>query len=418
MIKASELTWDDVVRVGAGTPGGNYLRSFWWPVALSEEVKDIPVPVKLLGEELVLFRDLSGELALLGGYCSHRRASLEYGIIQENGIRCAYHGWCYDRRGKIVDRPAEPIKIATNIQHPWYEVRELGGFVFAYLGKDKESPPPLPRYDVLVQDGYRVVERGDAEAGKAYNCNWLQGVENTTDTTHLTYLHRIYEKCPAFKPVESEYGVKLYILEPRTKPNHVALRKRCTVLPTINRKSRELRPKNSEGHALTLQQAIWIIPIDDTHCEEMRLTVYPEKPSERRYLGAYLDQAKERERKPYDRRFYGEIKGNVPLEDKAMVESQGPIVDRTLEHPGYGDRAILLLRKMLRDGIADVANGRRPKGVLEKEQDMIDLEIGLREFEIDKAPEVIRDLIPQVTTQLGKDDMKQPFQRSKPFRHC
>src|SRR5262245_66133717 len=104
MIKASELTWDDVVRVGAGTLGGNYLRSFWWPVALSEEVKDIPVPVKLLGEELVLFRDLSGELAILGGYYLHRRASLEYGIIQANGLRCAYHRWCFRRIRRVVDR--------------------------------------------------------------------------------------------------------------------------------------------------------------------------------------------------------------------------------------------------------------------------------------------------------------------------
>ena len=99
----------------------------------------------------------------------------------------------------------------------------------------------------------------------------------------------------------------------------------------------------------------------------MRLTVYPEKPKERRYHGAFVDQAKERERKPYDRRFYGEIKGIVPLEDKAMVESQGSIVDRTLEHPGYGDRAILLLRKMIRDGIAEVANGGTPRGVLRED---------------------------------------------------
>jgi len=399
MIKPSELTWDQIVQVGPGTLGGNYLRCFWWPVALAEEVKDIPVPVKLLGEELVLFRDLSGELALLGGYCSHRRASLEYGIIQANGIRCAYHGWCYDRRGRVVDRPAEPIKTATNIQHPWYPTQELSGFVFAYLGKDKESPPPLPRYDLLVQDGYRIVERGDAAAGKAYNCNWLQGVENTTDTTHLTYLHAIYDRCPAFKPVEGEYGVKLYILEPRTKPNHVALRKRCTVLPTINRKSRELRPKNPEERSVTLQQAIWIIPIDDTHCEEMRLTVYPEKPSERRYHGAYLDQAKERERKPYDRRFYGEIKGNVPLEDKAMVESQGSIVDRTLEHPGYGDRAILLLRKMIRDGIAEVANGGTPKGVLREDMALVDLDIGVEEYAIDKVPEGRAALLAELRQQ-------------------
>ena len=120
----------------------------------------------------------------------------------------------------------------------------------------------------------------------------------------------------------------------------------------------------------------------------MRLTGYPRPPEQKSYHGGYVEKAKHRERKPYDRRFYGEIRGNIPLEDKAMVESQGPIVDRTLEHPGFGDRAILLLRKMLRDGIAEVANGNRPKGVLEKEQDMIDLEIGLYEYEIDKAPEV------------------------------
>src|SRR5262249_57491344 len=104
--------------------------------------------------------------------------------------------------------------------------------------------------------------------------------EKAKEKRNVTYLKGNKEKCPGFKPVESEYGVKLYILEPRTRPNRVALRKRCTVLPTINRKSRELRPKDSAERAVTLQQAIWIVPIDDTHCEEMRLTVYPEKPRE------------------------------------------------------------------------------------------------------------------------------------------
>src|SRR5215467_14217657 len=137
MSKPREIRSDDGVRVGAGTLGGEYLRCFWWPVALAEEVRDIPVPVKLLGEELVLFRDLSGRLTLLGAHCSHRRASLEYGIIQPDGIRCAYHGWCYDHRGRVVDRPAEPIKTAPNILHPWYPARELSGFVFAYLGKTR-----------------------------------------------------------------------------------------------------------------------------------------------------------------------------------------------------------------------------------------------------------------------------------------
>ena len=398
MIRASELSWDDIVKVGPGSLGGNYLRQFWWPVALSEEVKDIPVPVDALGEALVLFRDLSGQLTLLGRHCAHRRASLEYGIIEAQGIRCAYHGWCYDQKGNVVDRPAEPIKTAPNIHHPWYPVEELGGFVFAYMGPEKANPPPLPRYDVLVMDGYRVAERGDTRLGKGYSCNWLQGAENTTDTTHMTYLHGIYKQCPIFKAVEGAYGVKIYIVSRGSKPNTIQVRQRCTVLPGINRKSREPWDEKNDGDGLEvpIQQAIWILPIDDTHCEEMRLTVYPKPPEQKSYHGGYVEKARQRERKPYDRRLYGEIRGNIPLEDKAMVESQGPIVDRTLEHPGYGDRAILLLRKMLREGIAEVANGKRPKGVLEKELASIDLEIGLRQYDIDKVPEVIRDLIAEL----------------------
>ncbi len=400
MIKASELSWEDVVAVGPGTLGGNYLRFFWWPVALSDEVKDIPAPVRVLGEELVLFRDLSGHLALLDAHCAHRRASLEYGRIEENGIRCAYHGWYYDSKGKILDRPAEPIKNPQNIRQNWYPVKEMGGFVFAYLGNDKEKPPPFPRYDVLVQDGYRVTERGDGEFGKAYNCNWLQGVENTTDTTHLTYLHGLHENCPVFKAVEDEYGVKLYILASGSKPNTLRLRKRYTVLPTVNRKSRVPRASRPNRTQMPVQQAIWIVPIDDTHCEEMRLTVYPRAPDVQRYHGKDVDQAKRRQRKPYDRRFYGEIRGIVPLEDKVMVESQGPIVDRTLEHPGYGDRAILLLRKMIREGVADVANGRKPKGVLERDLEMIDLDIGFEEFEVGKVPALVADLASELEKTL------------------
>ena len=220
MTRASDLSWDDIVKVGPGTLGGNYLRQFWWPVALSEEVKDIPVPVDALGEALVLFRDLSGHLTLLGRHCAHRRASLEYGIIEAQGIRCAYHGWCYDQKGNVVDRPAEPIKTAPNIHHPWYPVEELGGFVFAYMGPEKADPPPLPRYDVLVMDGYRVAERGDTRLGKGYSCNWLQGAENTTDTTHMAYLHGIYKQCPIFKAVEGDYGVKIYIVVARREAEY------------------------------------------------------------------------------------------------------------------------------------------------------------------------------------------------------
>jgi phenylpropionate dioxygenase-like ring-hydroxylating dioxygenase large terminal subunit len=283
-------------------------------------------------------------------------------------------------------------------------VQELGGFVFAYLGPQGANPPPLPRYDILVMDGFRVAERGDTRLGKGYACNWLQGAENTTDTTHMAYLHGIYQECPIFKAIEGEYGVDIYIAAPGSRPNRVQVQRRCTVLPSINRKSREPTEERSDDLDMPIQQAIWLLPIDDTHCEEMRLTVYPRPPQRTSYHGGYVEKAKRRERKPYDRRFYGEIRGNIPLEDKAMVESQGPIVDRTLEHPGYGDRAILLLRKMLRDGIAEVANGKKPKGVLQNNLDCIDFGIGLQEYEIDNAPEIIRDLVAQVTHRVARSD--------------
>ena len=150
---------------------------------------------------------------------------------------------------------------------------------------------------------------------------------------------------------------------------------------------------------MTLQQAIWVIPIDDTHCEEMRITVYPETPEEKSYHGGYVKQAKQRERKSYDRRFYGEIRGNVPLEDKAMVESQGAIVDRTLEHPGFGDRAILLLRKMIRDGVAAVANGELPKGVLKTDLALVDLDIGIEQYPVGQVPEEKKLLLAELQQQ-------------------
>jgi hypothetical protein len=112
-----------------------------------------------------------------------------------------------------------------------------------------------------------------------------------------------------------------------------------------------------------------------------------------------MDQAKERERKPHDRRFYGEIKGIVPLEDKAMVESQGAIVDRTLEHPGYGDRAILLLRKMIREGIAEAANGGAPKGVLNEDLPVVDLDIGVDEYAVGQVPQPAQELIAELQQQ-------------------
>ena len=125
-----------LTRVGPGTPAGEMLRRYWWPVGFSEEVKSkgTPVKVRLLGEDFVLFRDGGGELGLLELHCSHRGTSLEFGRVEDNGIRCCYHGWLYDRRGKCLEQPAEPedSTFKDRIQHPAYHAREAAGLVFAF----------------------------------------------------------------------------------------------------------------------------------------------------------------------------------------------------------------------------------------------------------------------------------------------
>src|SRR5262245_5591755 len=127
-----------LTRVGPGTPGGEMLRRYWWPIGFSESqaVLGVPTKVRLLGEDLVLFRDGQGELGRLGLHCSHRGTSLEFGRVEEQGIRCCYHGWLYDNRGKCLETPAEPEDSTYHqrIQHPAYHAAEIGGLIFGYLG--------------------------------------------------------------------------------------------------------------------------------------------------------------------------------------------------------------------------------------------------------------------------------------------
>ena len=175
-----------LTRVGPDRPAGAMLRRYWGPVAFSEAVKakGTPVKVKLLAEEFALFRDGAGQLGLVALHCSHRGTSLEFGRVEDNGIRCCYHGWLYDVHGNCLEQPAEPgdSKFKERIKHPAFHAEDAGGLTFAYIGP--EPVPLLPSYDLLVrEDGCRVVG-GDEE-----NCNWLQRAENSADGAHSIALH-------------------------------------------------------------------------------------------------------------------------------------------------------------------------------------------------------------------------------------
>ena len=175
----------ELTHTGPRTPCGEYFRRFWIPVAMTEELGEHPTPLTVLGEDLVLFRDLSGRLGLLHRHCSHRRASLEYGIVSERGIRCCYHGWLFDVDGTILEAPGEPAEspIPSRLCHGAYPVTELAGLVFAYLGPP-ELRPGFPRLDTLSLPGGELVPYAID-----YPCNWLQVAENPMDPFHSVFLH-------------------------------------------------------------------------------------------------------------------------------------------------------------------------------------------------------------------------------------
>src|SRR5437870_2494220 len=173
-----------LTHVGAATPMGTLLRRYWHPIAATKDLDVDPVqPVRLLGEDLVLFRSERGELGLIGPRCAHRAISLAYGIPQENGLRCAYHGWTYDTTGRVVDMPFEPACLPLKIKA--YPVEELAGLIFAYLGP--EPAPLLPRWDLLVRN-----DMNKTITPTLLPCNWLQCMDNSLDPAHFEHLHGVY----------------------------------------------------------------------------------------------------------------------------------------------------------------------------------------------------------------------------------
>jgi len=173
-----------LTEIGPATPCGEFMRRYWQPAALAEELPagGAPLPIKLLGEELVLFRDSEGRPGLLALHCSHRGADLSYGRLEDGGLRCIYHGWLYDRSGRCLEQPGEPAgsTFHTRIRQTAYPCEELGGVVFAYLGPGE--PPLLPAYDFLTAPmDHRFVTK------LFQDCNYLQGNEGNQDPVHLSY---------------------------------------------------------------------------------------------------------------------------------------------------------------------------------------------------------------------------------------
>ena len=379
---------DRMTQVGPGTPGGTLLRRYWHPVAAAVELTaEAPIKrVRIMGEDLVLFRDKSGGYGLVGEHCPHRAASLAFGRVEEEGIRCPYHGWKFARDGRCLETPAEPAASPLKQETPAkaYPVRRLGGLLFAYMGP--LPAPALPHWDVLAwSHGKRWILKFPV-----LECNWLQAAENAVDSSHVYWLHGAktdlgfdaYKEEHEFVPFE--YGImKRRLLPPKEPGGPKQVDQHPLLFPSTLRhvlgktptgapeKSRESLLNRGHRHGF-VHDLQFRVPIDD-HRTLSYLVFFQASESER--------MAPEDDVPVSDfpmRRDDGEYRlDTVFAQDVMAWETQGSILDRTEEHLGVSDIGIVKLRRLLLEQIGLVEKGGTPMGVIpaEQEQTLIELEV-------------------------------------------
>jgi phenylpropionate dioxygenase-like ring-hydroxylating dioxygenase large terminal subunit len=373
-LKPLELS--DISHIGAGTAGGSWFRRYWIVVSRSEDLRDIPLGIKILGEELVLFRDEASRLGLLGLHCPHRGTSLEYGDIENGGIRCPYHGWLFDVEGNCLEQPAEPTnsQFYRKIKHISYPVKELGGLIFAYMGPEKQDPPPLPQYSALVRrDGFRGIP-----PPRYYEYNWFNFFENAPDVAHASILHSSgsghatrswgnqffsRQSVPPFAVIETDTGLKIVSHKPGPKAGMNYVHIMSVALPSVVQVAGRTEEECDD------ERTLFITPIDDDYFVVFTADFHagsdPEFLNQRQKLRATPPD--ERELQVYDKRKYMPFRGQVWKEDIVCQSTQGTVGYRQQEHLAHSDRGVILLRKMVIEGMEAVRRGGRPKGVMPKE---------------------------------------------------
>jgi phenylpropionate dioxygenase-like ring-hydroxylating dioxygenase large terminal subunit len=375
-----------ITRVGSGTPMGHTMRRYWLPALLARELPEPdcpPVRVRLLGEDLVAFRDTQGRLGLLEEYCPHRRVSLFFGRNEECGLRCVYHGWKFDVEGRCVDMMNEPeeLHFKNKIRATAYPMVEVGGIIWAYMGPP-ELQPPLPRFAwTQVPETHRHVTKVIQE------CNWLQALEGGIDTSHAQILHRSFTAtigptsrgarggAPTVEVDVTSYGYRYAGIYPR--PGEVSfIRAYHFVMPF-----HQLRPSTTDRGNPSVAGHIWV-PMDDNNTMvynwEYSTTDEPLNEEDRLELRlgngpTEVDQTTFRSKRNRQNNYlldrqaqktknFTGIEG-VNTQDRAIQESMGHIVDRSREHLGPADKAIIQARRLLLQAVDTVQEGGTPYGI-------------------------------------------------------
>lgn len=353
-----------LTEVGRGTPMGELLRRYWHPVGMASDAGATPRPVKILGEELILFRDGQGQAGLVYPRCCHRGTTLYYGKVEERGIRCCYHGWLFDVEGRCLEMPCEPNPTGAQCQRvrqPWYPVEERYGLVFAYLGPP-DKKPVLPRYECLevLQPG-EFVEADDSSIGSGgiaiAPCNWLQHFENVVDPYHVPILHGSFSgpqfaaQMNAFPKVKFEYGrqsVKATSIRPG--PDGKRFRRVTeAVVPTLRVVA------NPQVAQYGMVESIgWTLPIDDTHYRIYVAGRVREKGELTKFKSRYNGKAWAELTPEEHQKFPGDTEAQV---------GQGAITFHSEEHLMSSDQGVSMLRILLQKQIDIVASGGNPIGV-------------------------------------------------------
>ncbi len=365
-----------LTRIGPGTSMGGLLRRYWMPIAgVSEFKRDRVKPVRIMGEDLVLYKDLSDTFGLVQRACAHRRADLSYGFVEKCGIRCNYHGWAYNETGQCVEMPYEDTvapqtKYKNRVRIVAYPVKVHGGLVWAYLGP--QPTPELPDWEPFTwENGCRQIILSEVP------CNWLQCQENSIDPVHFEWMHTNWSRRQAHP--EAALG-----------PRHLQVAFDSFEYGLIYRRQREDLPADhklwSVGRVCLWPNCFflgdhfeWRVPIDDENTlsvawffsrvpKEKEPFVQHEIPT---WYGPLVD--------PETGRW---ISTHVMNQDFIAWVGQGRIADRTKEKLGMSDRGILMLRRQLHEDLKSIARGEDPKGVIRDPtvNHKIKLPIAEREF--------------------------------------
>jgi len=357
-----------LTEVGRGSPMGELLRRYWHPVGLSTHASDTPRQVRMLGEDLILFRDGGGRPGLVHSRCAHRGTTLYYGKVEDRGIRCCYHGWLFDVQGHCLEQPCEPdmgAQFRSLVRQPWYPVQERYGLIFAYMGPPARMPV-LPRWDCLetLAEG-EFIDADDNSIGSGGGiiapCNWLQHYENVVDPYHVPILHGSFSGTQ-FTEVMNQFPKSLefsmtdrgvQVRSARALPDGRTLdRVSEVVLPTIR-----AVPNPVHGVlGVPCETLGWTVPIDDTHYRIYTAGRVREK-------GVFLPDAsgKHLSRRPWFDMTEAQRR-EKPGDWEAQV-GQGPISLHSEEHLASSDRGIVMLRRLLTRQVRAVADGEDPIGV-------------------------------------------------------